>query len=158
MNAPAAQGRLALDQALMKAARERAAHSTDRSRQVGCVITTLCGTILSDGWNTTPRGCAHTEERHARPAKYAWTEHAERNAIYAAARKGIPLQGCVAYVPWYPCADCARGLIQSGIIRMVAHAPDFDDPQWDDDFRVASEMLEEAGIRVDLIEGDPPAL
>lgn len=140
-----------LDLALMDEARMRAARSTDRSRQVGCVIATVCGHILAEGWNTVPNGCAHTEARHARPAKYAWTEHAERNAIYQAAREGIPLRNAVAYVPWYPCADCARGLIQAGIARLVAQAPDFEDPKWGADFRMVEEMLAEAGISVTLL-------
>lgn len=141
------------DRVLMDRARAIAANSTDRSRQVGCVIASRDGEIRSEGWNTVPNGCAHTEARHARPAKYVWTEHAERNAIYAAARNGTRLDGCTAYVPWYPCPDCARGLIQSGIARMVSFAPDYDDPQWGEGFHTVTEMLEEAGIRIDFMPG-----
>lgn len=140
-----------LDLALMDEARIRAARSTYRSRQVGCVIATACGHILAEGWNTVPNGCVHTEARHARPAKYVWTERAERNAIYQAAREGVPLRIAVAYVPSYPCADCARGLIHAGIARLVAHEPDFEDPKWGADFRMVEEMLVEAGVSVSLL-------
>jgi dCMP deaminase len=141
------------DRVLIDAAKARAAHSTDRSRQVGCVIADKAGQIVSEGWNTVPNGCTHTEERHARPAKYAWTEHAERNAIYAAARRGQALDGTTIYVPWFPCADCARAIVQSGITSMVSYPPDFSDPSWGDDFRMVAEMLNEAGVEMRFQDG-----
>jgi dCMP deaminase len=136
------------DKVLINAALARAVNSTDRSRQVGCVIADDTGQIVSEGWNTTPNGCAHTEARHARPAKYVWTEHAERNAIYSAAKRGQALDKTTIYVPWFPCADCARAIIQSGITSMVSYAPDFSDPTWGGDFRTVEEMLKEAGVKM----------
>ena len=57
--------------------------------------------------------------RRDRPLKYLWTEHAERNAFYNAARSGISLNGCILYVNSLPpCCDCARGIIQTGIIEI----------------------------------------
>jgi dCMP deaminase len=65
--------------------------------------------IRAIGDNGFPRGADDDlEARHARPAKHKWTEHAERNAIFAAARAGIPIDGCTMYLPWFPCMDCAR--------------------------------------------------
>jgi dCMP deaminase len=60
--------------------------------------------------------------RWERPAKYQWVEHAERNAIYNAARMGIPLKGCTAYITLAPCADCTRALIQAGISAVYGPA------------------------------------
>jgi dCMP deaminase len=145
------------DLKMMGKAQERAANSTDRSRQVGCIIVGEDSGIIAEGWNTVPNGCDHTEERHQRPAKYAWTEHAERNAIYHAAREGRPTKGATIYVPWYPCADCARAVIQSGIRRIVAFPPNFADPQWGPDFRVVQDMLKEAGVETSLLEGEMPS-
>ena len=88
------------------------------------------------------------EDRHARPLKYKWTEHAERNAIYAAAEMGHATKDCRIYVPWFPCVDCARAIIQCGIREMVAFKPDFEDPRWGEDFRIAVEMLDEAGVAI----------
>jgi dCMP deaminase len=53
--------------------------------------------------------------------KYKWVEHAERNAVYNAARVGVSLKGCTAYLNWepIPCADCTRAFIQAGIIEIV---------------------------------------
>ncbi len=104
---------------------------------------------MATGCNDFPRGIAGAEERHARPAKYAWTEHAERSAVYQAARNGIVLQSCTAYCTWYPCADCARALIQCGCTALFCgRKPDFNDPKWGADFLVVEEMLAEAGLPV----------
>lgn len=126
--------------------------SKDRSRQVGCVIVGPNNEIRATGFNGFPRRIDdNAEERHQRPAKYLWTEHAERNAIYNAAFAGIPLQDCRIYVPWYPCADCARGIIQSGIVALIAYEPDWSDDQWGVAFDVTRQMLNEAGVEVRFI-------
>ena len=89
------------------------------------------------------------ESRHERPLKYKWTEHAERNAIYSVARNGGPaLKGCKIYVPWFPCVDCSRAIIQAGISTLYAYEPDFNDPRWGEDFRISAEMLTEAGVLI----------
>ena len=91
-------------------------------------------------------------ERHERPAKYSWTEHAERNAIYNAAKLGIGLDGCTAYVNWFPCIDCARAIVQAGVLRLVGLQPDHADVRWGSEFEFASGMLGESGIEVTLYD------
>jgi dCMP deaminase len=131
--------------------------SKDRSRGVGCVIVGGKREVRAIGYNGFPRGIDDTDDlRHERPAKYLWTEHAERNAIYNAARIGVRLEGCTAYVPWFPCTDCARSLIQAGINELVAYEPDFDDPKWGDDFQIARRMLYEAKVAVHFLPGAVP--
>jgi dCMP deaminase len=90
--------------------------------------------------------------RHERPAKYSWTEHAERNAIYNAARLGISIQGCTAYINWFPCIDCARALVQVGISRLVALEPDREDEKWGADFKFSQAMFKEAKLEVVLFD------
>jgi len=46
-------------------------------------------------------------------------EHAERNAIYNAARHGTQMEGCTLYVELLPCMDCARAIVQAGIREVV---------------------------------------
>ena len=129
--------------------------SKDRSRKVGCVIAGPSNEVRSLGYNGFVRGIDDDdEEKHTRPAKYLWTEHAERNAIYHAAQTGIPLRGCRMYLPWFPCMDCARAIIQSGIVELVAFEPDLDDAKWGEDFRSAIEMLQQAGTIVRYVH-DP---
>ncbi|MBT3703387.1 MAG: CMP deaminase, partial [Alphaproteobacteria bacterium] len=74
------------DQRFLKLADEVATWSKDRSTQVGAVIVMKDRAPGPYGYNGFPRQIDdEAEERHNRPAKYKWTEHAERNAIYNAA-------------------------------------------------------------------------
>lgn len=135
------------DKRMMDTAKLVASWSKDRSIGVGCVIASPDHAILSTGFNGFPRGVNDdVEERHQRPAKYKFTEHAERNAIYNAARHGIKLEGATIYLPWYPCADCARAIVQSGIKTMVATIPNLEDPRWGEDFKVSVTVLAEGGV------------
>lgn len=125
--------------------------SKDRSTQVGCVIVDAYERrILSVGYNGFPRGVDDdVEDRHERPAKYAWTEHAERNAIFNAASLGVRLSESTIYMPWFPCVDCARAIIQAGILTVVAIRPAAGDrPDWAGSFAVAEEMLSEACVDI----------
>jgi dCMP deaminase len=137
------------DKRWMDMAKLVATWSKDRSRTCGAVIVDDRNVLVSIGWNGFPRGLkAEVDERHERPAKYKWTEHAERNAIYNAAANGHPTRGCSIYLPWYPCADCARAIIQSGLKTVYAVEPDWNDGIWAADFAVGKEMLAEAGVWV----------
>ena len=94
--------------------------SKDIHTKVGCIIVGLNNEIRSTGYNSLPRGLDDSVlERFERPEKYKWIEHADRNAIYNAARVGISLEGCRMYLPFYPCIECARGIIQVGIKEVV---------------------------------------
>ena len=138
----------------LELARDIGNWSKDRSTKVGCVIVGDARQLLSSGYNGFPRGINDDiDERHERPGKYKWTEHAERNAIYNAARHGVRLSGATIYVLWYPCTDCARAIIQSGITGLVA-APGAiirNGPSWEDDFAISKILLEEAGVQVRLV-------
>ncbi len=140
----------------LRLAREVATWSKDRSTQVGAVIVGEDRTPGSYGYNGFPRSIDDDrEDRHERPSKYDWTEHAERNAIYNAARMGVALKGDTIYVTHIPCADCARGIIQVGIARVVADANCMEGgfaERWSDAAQVTKEMLGEAGIPIDLVE------
>lgn len=76
--------------------------------------------IRSTGYNGMPRGMNdYDKNKWQKPEKYFWVEHAERNAIYNAARVGTGINNCVIYVSHFPCVDCARAIINSGIKRVV---------------------------------------
>lgn len=137
------------DSRFMDLARFVSEWSKDRSTKVGAVVVDSRHHVRALGWNGFPRGLDdEIEERHGRPAKYQWTEHAERNAIYNAAAAGVPLAGCTIYIPWFPCCDCARAIIQAGVAEIVCMPPDLGDERWGADFRVVTVMLEEAGVVV----------
>ena len=91
--------------------------SKDESTQIGAVVVGLDNEVLSTGYNSFPRGLDDTkQERQERPEKYFWFEHAERNAIYNAARIGVSLKNSTIYLTsGLPCTDCARGIVNSGV-------------------------------------------
>lgn len=131
------------DEAYLAVAKQMAQLSKDRSTKVGAVIVDRDRIPRSMGYNGFPRGIDDTiEERHDRPAKYLWTEHAERNAIYNFARPYF--KGTVLYSTHPPCADCARAIVQVGIseVRVVGTL----DNRWNESTQVAALMFEEAGI------------
>jgi dCMP deaminase len=127
-----------------------ATKSKDKSRQVGCVLVGPDHEVLSTGYNGMCRGLNDdVPERHERPEKYYWFEHAERNAVYNAARAGVKLKGATAYMQSAPCADCARALIQAGVTRIHARrANDFLKSRWVESIECAKIMLAEAGVEL----------
>lgn len=126
-----------------------ASWSKDRSRKVGAIIINDDNRIIATGYNGMPIGVNDdVDSRHERPIKYMYTEHAERNAIYSAALSGISTKGATIVLMWFPCADCARGIIQSGIKEVKCKEPDFSDPIWGASFIVAHEMLTEASVLI----------
>ena len=131
-------------------AKHIASWSKDRSTKVGAVIVNEKDRVVkSMGYNGFPRGIDDdNDEYHKRPAKYKWAEHAERNAIYNAARNGIAIEGCTMYVTFFPCTDCARSIIQSGIQRVVAPQPNLKNEKWGEDFKLSLEMFMQSGISV----------
>lgn len=127
--------------------------SKDPCKKVGAIILAPESMqILSLGYNGMPRNVDETRtERWERPMKYKYVEHAERNALYNAVRHGTPLEGSIAIVSMYPCCDCARGLIQSGIRMIITKEPQWDHERWGDDFKISCEMFMEADVEVVLL-------
>jgi len=127
-----------------------ASWSEDRDFQVGCVIVDPNGQFVrATGYNGLPRGVSADDDARfdrASGEKFFWIEHAERNAVYNAARSGVSLAGCTAYVNRFPCADCGRALIQSGITQIVAPPIPKADGALDHSFQVSAQMLREAGL------------
>lgn len=137
-------------------ARLAATRSKDRSTQIGCVIVGPDNEVRSTGYNGFPRDINDdVPERHERPEKYRWLEHAERNTVYNAARSGIALAGCRIYLPWFPCMDCARAIVQCGLVEVIATPPNLSDPRWVEDFRRTLTLFAEAGVTVTYVDAQP---
>ena len=115
-----------------------------------------CGKIIEDKYsddiNKVPAHFGDRDKvlsrRWDRPQKYQYVEHAERNAIYNAARMGVPLNGCIAFVSLAPCVGCSRALAQAGIVEVYGPAfPAADDITYTEyHFDIAQIILQEAGI------------
>jgi dCMP deaminase len=139
-----------LEQAIVVARR-----SPSRPRKVGAVLVLADGATTLVACNDFPAGVRDLEERHAHPERLLWIEHAERNAIFAAARHGMATAGATLIATFHPCADCARAIVQAGIASLHTLPPDFADPLWGAAFRSSRAILEEGGVRVVYLERDP---
>ena len=135
------------DERFLKLAKHISKWSKDPSTQVGCVVVGPDRELRSTGFNGLPRGIEDNEQRlNNREIKYPLICHAEENAIMHAARIGMSLKDCTAYVTWPPCTRCARSLIQAGISTIV-YPKDIEIPdRWMEDFNLSLNMLKEANI------------
>ena len=135
------------DQRFLDLAHHISGWSKDPSTKVGCIVVGKDREIRSTGFNGFPRGIADDDERLTnRELKYPLICHAEENAIMHAARIGVSLKECVAYVTWPPCTRCARSLIQAGVIEVV-YPKDCEVPErWQADFEMSTNMMREAGL------------
>lgn len=119
-------------------ARVWATNSYCKRRQVGALIV-KDRMIISDGYNGTPSGFENEcedDDNHSKP----YVLHAEANAITKVAKSNNSSEGATLYITASPCMDCAKLIIQAGIIRVV----------YADEYRIIDgiELLEKAGIEV----------
>ena len=143
------------DMRFLNLAKEISSWSKDTSTKVGSVLVGPHRNILTTGYNGLPRGADDSNaSRLERPEKYFWFEHAERNAIYNAARTGVGLQGSTAYSTLCPCMDCARAFIQSGVSRVVTYdyrtSSKANDPKWCEQHLKAVTLFKECGVELAL--------
>lgn len=123
--------------------------SKDPSTKVGCVVVGPDREIRSTGFNGFPRGILDSDDRLTdRDLKYPLICHAEENAIMHAARIGLALKGCTAYVTWPPCTRCARSLIQAGISEIVIPSGLEIPDRWKTDFETSMGLLREAEVLI----------
>ena len=116
------EGYLSWDDYFMSVALLSGKRSKDPNTQVGACIVNKNNVIESIGYNGLPKGCSDDEfpwekEGEMLNTKYPFVVHAELNAILNA--KGKDLSGCKIYVALFPCNECAKAIIQSGISEVV---------------------------------------
>jgi dCMP deaminase len=136
-------------------ASEAARQSPNRVRQVGAVLAAADGTVIA-ACNTFPDGVRDLPERHEGDGRFVWMEHAERNAILQAARRGVPLAGAHITSTYFPCIDCARAIAIAGFACLDTIAPDFADPVWGPHFERSQVILREGGVTVRFVRPDAP--
>lgn len=129
-----------IDETLMDVAFVMSRRGTCSRRQVGAVIADSRGVILSSGWNGALPGMPHCDD-HLDHHHCTRSSHSERNAIFWAARRGVPIEGATLHCTDSPCIDCAHAIVQSGIVRLV-YAREYRDMS-------GLELLREAGVQVD---------
>ena len=138
------------DNRYLDLAKEVSRWSKDPSKQIGAIAVGEKGQVLAQGYNGFPRGIADDERYHDRPKKYELVVHAEMNVIYNATYNGVSLDRATLYVHGLPvCSDCAKGIVQVGIKRVVMKEMDIPET-WKDSWQKTKEMFNEAGIKWDF--------
>lgn len=140
---------------LSRAYKYAASKSYDPSTQNAAILWHPIVGIVVQAANGIPEKLTTSEDIWQSEDKYLYVEHAERNVIYKAANRGIVTEGLTMYCPWICCADCARAIIQAGIIRVIGHKNiiDMTPDRWKKSCDVGIQMLKDAGIQCGFWEG-----
>lgn len=126
------------------------------STKIGAVAVGDNRRVLSTGYNGFPRDIEDSVERYEnREEKYKYVTHAEQNCIYSACFNGISLRNSSLYVWGLPiCNECAKGIIQVGISRVILPSNVFHSPVWNERFEITKEMFLEANVAITVVEYD----
>ncbi len=143
---------LSWDEYFMGIATLSSMRSKDPSTQVGACIVNQDKRIISMGYNGMPRCCSDDEypwdkNDSALDSKYLYVCHAELNAILNAA--GGSVRGCTVYTTLFPCNECAKAIIQSGIREVVYMCDKYAET---DSVLAAKRMFDTAGVKYRLYE------
>ncbi|MDD6620043.1 MAG: dCMP deaminase family protein [Eubacteriales bacterium] len=152
---PKREDYISWDEYFMGVAMLASYRSKDPGTQVGACIVNEDNKIMSVGYNGFPRGCSDDEfpwEREAdreTDTKYPYVCHAELNAILNAG--GNSLMGCRIYVALFPCNECAKAIIQSGIKEVIYNSDKYADT---DLVKASKRMLRCAGVKLTEFNSD----
>lgn len=121
--------------------------SKDPSTQVGACIVNSEKRILSMGYNGMPRCCSDDEfpwgkDENPLDSKYLYVCHAELNAILNCASGNV--RGCTVYTTLFPCNECAKAIIQSGIAEVVYMSDKYSES---DSVLASKRMFTTAGVK-----------
>lgn len=123
-----------------------AMRSKDPSTQVGACIVDSDRRILSMGYNGMPRCCSDDlfpwEKNEGLESKYLYVCHAELNAILNCHSGSV--KGCTVYTTLFPCNECAKAIIQSGIAEVVYKEDKYADSE---SVRASKRMFDTAGVK-----------
>lgn len=123
--------------------------SKDPNTKIGAILV-RDGIIISEGFNGFPRGVKDYKDRYDdRKLKYEYVVHAEENAIFNAARNGIKTTGSVMYTSGLPCNECAKSIIQAGVVKVIIHSkyPSMSE-KWVESIKITRQMFKESGMIV----------
>ena len=141
------------DEYFMGIALLSAKRSKDPSTQVGaCIVDSKTNKILSVGYNGFPLGCSDDDfswerEGEMLNTKYPYVVHAELNAILN--NRGVSLEESKIYTALFPCNECAKAIIQSGIKEVIYLSDKYAQT---DIVRASKKMFEKAGILLRQLE------
>ena len=137
---------LSWDECFMQIAFVIAERSKDPSTQAGAVIVDDDNIVVGLGYNGFPRGCSDEKlpwdrKGNLLDSKYAYVVHAEANAVYNANKS---TDGCKLYCTLFPCNECTKSIIQSGIKEVIFASDKYHD---EDIWAASRKMLDLAGVK-----------
>ena len=144
---------LSWDEYFMGVAKLSGLRSKDPNTQVGCCIVNQNKKIVAVGYNGMPIGCNDKDfpwdvkEGSLENTKYAYVVHAELNAILNSTQQ---LSGCTIYVSLFPCNECAKAIIQTGIKEIVYVSDKYAHTEGT---RASKFMLDQCGVKYRKFEG-----
>jgi len=146
------------DEYFMGVALLSAQRSKDPNTQVGACIVNPDRKIVGVGYNGFPSGCSDDElpwEREGAylETKYPYVCHAELNAILNSI--SLNLKGCSIYVALFPCNECAKAIIQSGIKEIVYLSDKYDGT---DNVIASKRMLNQAEVQLRKLNLNRPEI
>lgn len=142
------------DEYFMGVAKLSSKRSKDPNTQVGCCIVNEDKKIVGVGYNGMPRNCNDLDfpwnirEGKLQDTKYAYVVHAELNAILNSISS---LKGCTLYVSLFPCNECVKAIIQSGIKEIVYEDNKYEGKDFD---LAAKKMLQAANVKTRQFRDD----
>ena len=147
MNSEKRKDYISWDEYFMGVAFLSAQRSKDPSTQVGACIASKDNKVVTMGYNGMPVGINDDDLPWARDAKnpfdnkYFYVCHAEFNAIL---NSNAPVRNCKLYVTLFPCNECAKAIIQSGITEVIYYDDKYADS---DSIRASKRMFDLAGVK-----------
>ena len=147
------KAKLTWDEYFMAMAKLSALRSKDPNTKVGACIVDQDHKVVSNGYNGMPRGIDETKvswnKGEGLDSKYLYVCHAEFNAILNT-RNGSALKGCTLYVTLFPCNECVKAIIQTGIKEVVYQCDKYHDVT---EFQASRLLLELAGVKIREFKG-----
>ena len=144
------------DEYFMGVAKLAAHRSKDPSTQVGACIVSPEIIIISTGYNGMPKGCSDDEfpwDRTGAETKYPYVVHAELNAILNA--NGRDLRGSRVYVALFPCNECAKAIIQSGVKEVIYLSDKYAGTA---ENLASKRMLDAAGVKYSRLQAETKSI
>jgi len=111
--------------------------------------------IILRGANVFPPGVKQKRSRFKGKNKHIYPNHAERDVICKAAKKGIRTNNLIMVMPWLPCISCANAIISAGIKKLIVHKQMIERTRkgWINELKKAVEIMREAEIKIIAYDG-----
>lgn len=120
------------------------------TRNAALLVSNEGDIVYTRAVNNFPVGVVEYDERWERPMKYDYVQHAERGAIYAAAKLGFKTGGTTLICPFFACQECAKAIVGAGISNVIG----LYDPtsHWRDKISIGDVILLEAGVKIERLK------